>query len=57
LPVYKSIGGTSFLDGNYTVFGEVVEGIDVIEKISNVKTDTHDRPQEDVKIIRIVVTE
>jgi cyclophilin family peptidyl-prolyl cis-trans isomerase len=55
--VYKSVGGTSFLDGNYTVFGEVVEGIDVIDKISNVKTDTHDRPQDDVKIIRIVVME
>jgi cyclophilin family peptidyl-prolyl cis-trans isomerase len=55
--VYKSIGGTSFLDGNYTVFGEVVEGLNVIDKISNVKTDPHDRPHDDVKIIRIVLTE
>ena len=54
---YKTLGGTSFLDGNYTVFGEVFEGLDVIDKISNVKTDSHDRPHDDVKIISIKINE
>jgi cyclophilin family peptidyl-prolyl cis-trans isomerase len=54
---YKTFGGTSFLDGNYTVFGEVIEGLDVIDKISEVKTDSHDRPQDDIKIIRVTINE
>lgn len=47
---YAEIGGTPFLDNDYTVFGEVVEGIDVIDKIANVKTAPGDRPVEDVKM-------
>ena len=47
--IYKSVGGTPFLDQNYTVFGEVVEGLDVIDKIAAVKTAPGDRPLEDVK--------
>lgn len=47
---YKSVGGTPFLDNNYTVFGEVVEGLDVIDKIANVQTAPGDRPIEDVKM-------
>jgi len=54
---YKTLGGTSFLDGNYTVFGEVLEGLDVIDIISNVKTDSHDRPLDNVKIISIKINE
>ncbi|MBB3188576.1 peptidylprolyl isomerase [Microbacter margulisiae] len=54
---YKSVGGTSFLDGNYTVFGEVLEGFDVIDTIADVKTDSHDRPHDDVRIINITVNE
>lgn len=50
--LYKSVGGTPFLDGDYTVFGEVVEGMDVLDKIASVKTDSHDRPLEDVVILR-----
>ena len=46
---YKTIGGTPFLDGAYTVFGEVVEGLDVIDKIAAVKTLPGDRPETDVK--------
>jgi len=47
---YKEIGGTPFLDNNYTVFGEVVEGLDVIDKIANVQTDQYDRPIKDIKM-------
>lgn len=43
------------LDGDYTVFGEVIEGLDVIDKIANVKTAPGDRPEEDVKIISATI--
>ena len=46
--VYTSIGGTPFLDQNYTVFGEVEEGLDVVEKIQLVRTQPGDRPVEDI---------
>ena len=54
---YKTIGGTPHLDGQYTVFGEVIEGLDVVEDIEFVKTDATDRPLEDVRIIRARVIE
>ena len=47
---YSSVGGTPFLDKNYTVFGEVIEGMDVIDKIAAVKTKPGDRPEADVKM-------
>lgn len=46
--VYSTVGGTPFLDGAYTVFGEVIDGFDVIDKIAAVKTAPGDRPIEDV---------
>ena len=49
---YKTIGGTPHLDGQYTVFGEVVSGLDVVDAIQQVATDDNDRPIEDVRIIR-----
>lgn len=53
--LYKEIGGSPFLDAEYTVFGEVVEGLDVIDKIAAVPTAPGDRPTQDVKMkIRIV---
>ena len=48
--VYSTIGGTPFLDGNYTVFGEITQGLDVIDKIAAVEKDQRDRPLKDIKI-------
>lgn len=50
--VYKTEGGTPHLDGMYTVFGEVVSGLDVVDAIQQVQTDSNDRPLEDVRIIK-----
>ncbi len=52
---YKTIGGTPFLDGNYTVFGEVTDGMDVVEKIINEPRDSRDRPNKDVRILKLTV--
>lgn len=56
IEIYKTIGGTPHLDGQYTVFGEVTEGLDIIEKISQVQTDKNDRPLEDIRILKATVT-
>jgi cyclophilin family peptidyl-prolyl cis-trans isomerase len=48
--IYKTIGGTPFLDQNYTVFGEVIKGLDVIDKIAAVPTNSNDRPIQDVRM-------
>ena len=53
--IYKTIGGTPFLDMSYTVFGEVVEGLEIIDKIGNVKTLQGDRPEQDVMIISAII--
>lgn len=52
---YETEGGTPWLDGSYTVFGEVVEGLKIVKKIQAVKTDAQDRPLEDVRILRATV--
>ena len=49
--VYETIGGAPFLDGDYTVFGEVVEGMEVVDKIAAKPKDRYDRPTADVKIL------
>ena len=48
--VYETIGGTPFLDGGYTVYGEITQGLDVIDKIANVDRDQSDRPKKDIKM-------
>jgi len=52
--IYKTIGGTPFLDRNYTVFGEVVKGMEVVDAIASVPTGPGDFPVKDVRILRIV---
>lgn len=47
---YATEGGTPFLDGEYTVFGEVVSGMDVVDRIQKAPTDAADRPLEDIRI-------
>ena len=54
--VYKTIGGSPHLDGQYTVFGEIVEGMDVVEAIQKETTDKNDRPLEDIRILKATVT-
>ena len=53
IEAYTTVGGTPHLDGEYTVFGEVVKGLDIVDKIQQVKTDRSDRPEEDVKITKV----
>lgn len=53
--VYSTIGGTPHLDGDYTVFGEVVEGLDIVDKIAAVKTGRMDVPVEPVTIISMEI--
>ena len=50
--VYKTIGGAAHLDQNYTVFGEVISGMEVVDLIAGVPTDARERPLEDVRITR-----
>lgn len=47
---YTTVGGVPHLDGNYTVFGQVISGLGVLDKIVNLKTDANDRPYQDVKM-------
>jgi len=53
--VYKTQGGTPRLDSTYTVFGEVTEGMDIVDKIAEVPTDSGDKPINDIKIIKIKI--
>jgi peptidyl-prolyl cis-trans isomerase B (cyclophilin B) len=52
---YSTLGGIARLDGEYTVFGEVTEGLEVIDKIAALPVDANSRPETDAKIIRIYV--
>jgi len=52
---YKTIGGVPFLDNEYSVYGEVLEGLDVVQKIETTKTNKQDRPLENISIISIEI--
>lgn len=53
LKVYETLGGTPHLDGQYTVFGEVVSGLGIVDQIGEMETDTKDRPKKDVYIVKM----
>mgnify|MGYP002854934836 FL=1 len=51
---YQQVGGTPHLDTQYTVFGEVIEGMDIVDRIQKAATDDNDRPIADIHILRAV---
>ena len=55
IKTYSTIGGTPHLDGQYTVFGEVEQGLEVVEQIQNTKTSQADRPSEDIQMTVTVI--
>lgn len=55
LKLYSTVGGAPHLDGEYTVFGRVIEGMDVVDAIQQVATDKRNRPSEDVKVLKMIV--
>jgi cyclophilin family peptidyl-prolyl cis-trans isomerase len=52
---YATVGGVPHLDAQYTVFGEVIEGLEIVDAIAGVETGKNDRPVEDVKVIKMTV--
>lgn len=52
---YTTVGGAPHLDGQYTVFGEIISGLDTVEKIEKAETDRNDRPVNDIRIISMSI--
>ena len=57
IAAYTTIGGTPHLDGAYTVFGQVIDGMDTVEKIEGTPTGKADRPKENMRILKMTVLE
>ena len=55
IQAYTTIGGAPHLDGSYTIFGEVIEGMEIVDKIEKVKTNRADRPKKDIRILKTEV--
>lgn len=55
--IYTTVGGTPHLDGGYTVYGELEEGFDVLDKIAATKTNKSDRPEQDIRMRMFVISE
>lgn len=53
LKIYENLGGTPHLDGQYTVFGEVVSGLGIVDRVSEMETNPNDRPKEDVYVVKM----
>ena len=51
---YTSVGGTPHLDGSYTVFGEVIQGMEIVDKIAKAPRDKNDRPLTNIRIIKMI---
>ena len=54
--IYQSVGGAPHLDQNYTVYGEVVKGLEMVDFIAEVTTDKNNRPKEDIKMMVSVLS-
>jgi cyclophilin family peptidyl-prolyl cis-trans isomerase len=57
IQLYKTIGGTPHLDNNYTIFGEVIEGLNVIDKIASVGKNKDDRPLIDIRMTISIISQ
>ncbi|MDO9040440.1 MAG: peptidylprolyl isomerase, partial [Bacteroidota bacterium] len=55
--VYKTIGGAPHLDGTYTIFGEVAEGMEIADRISNLEVSSDFRPKKDIRVKKIRILE
>jgi cyclophilin family peptidyl-prolyl cis-trans isomerase len=53
--IYTTIGGTPHLDTNYTIFGEVYEGLEIVDKIAAQPTDKNNRPEENIRILNVSI--
>lgn len=54
---YTTVGGCHHLDGNYTVYGELTEGFDILDLIANQPRDEYDRPKKDIRILKVTIEE